>query len=392
MQNAITYALRQVRPNRVFLPTSADLHPDHQIVHEEMLISLFHAQGNIWPELGPPIAEVPKVYEFACLLRFSPTAADPHRNAAGHARNQAPSDSWPMPARSRSSRSCRFSATWDRSSISASWSSISTHPQTISRRCSRRSRDACEDLLPGRRLAWSGAASYLAAIMLHDGLGVRPCAAATSRRRPTLLSEPYALYVVSDYPAGRFGAAAMTAVADCVERGSGLVMLGGWESFFGRAGEYHQSPLADVLPVAMQQADDRRNCAQPCLIHKVAEHPILEGLPWDQPPGIGGLNVIDGQAGAETLLTAVPFAVRRRRADKFEFHRGKELPLAGRRAARPGPHGGAGHRRGAALGRRAGRLGRPAGHAGSRRRVQSRSATGTPGSSATCWCGRHNSR
>ena len=57
-------------PNRVFLATSADLHPDHQIVHEEMLISLFHAQGNMWPELGEPIAEVPKVYEFACYCDF----------------------------------------------------------------------------------------------------------------------------------------------------------------------------------------------------------------------------------------------------------------------------------------------------------------------------------
>ncbi len=70
MQNAITYALRQIRPTRVFLPTSTDLHPDHQIVHEETLISLFHAQGNIWPELGSPIAEVPKVYEFACYCDF----------------------------------------------------------------------------------------------------------------------------------------------------------------------------------------------------------------------------------------------------------------------------------------------------------------------------------
>jgi len=31
---------------------------------------LFHAQGNIWPELGTPIAEVPKVYEFACYCDF----------------------------------------------------------------------------------------------------------------------------------------------------------------------------------------------------------------------------------------------------------------------------------------------------------------------------------
>jgi LmbE family N-acetylglucosaminyl deacetylase len=70
LQNALTHALRQIRPNRVFLPTSADLHPDHRIVHEELLISLFHAQGNIWPELGEPTAEIPKVYEFACYCDF----------------------------------------------------------------------------------------------------------------------------------------------------------------------------------------------------------------------------------------------------------------------------------------------------------------------------------
>jgi LmbE family N-acetylglucosaminyl deacetylase len=70
MQIAFTRLLRQVRPTRVFLPTSADLHPDHRIVHEEVLISLFHAQGGIWPQLGEPIAEVPQVYEMAIYCDF----------------------------------------------------------------------------------------------------------------------------------------------------------------------------------------------------------------------------------------------------------------------------------------------------------------------------------
>jgi hypothetical protein len=52
------------------VPTSADLHPDHKFVHEETLISLFHAQGAIWPELGKPTDEVPLVYEFACYCDF----------------------------------------------------------------------------------------------------------------------------------------------------------------------------------------------------------------------------------------------------------------------------------------------------------------------------------
>ncbi len=70
MQNAFPHILRQVRPNRVFLPTSTDLHPDHQIVNQEVLISLFHAQGKIWPELGEPIETVPAVYEYATYCDF----------------------------------------------------------------------------------------------------------------------------------------------------------------------------------------------------------------------------------------------------------------------------------------------------------------------------------
>lgn len=70
LQNAYPHILRLIRPTRVFLPTISDLHPDHRIVNEEMLISLFHAQGKIWPELGPPIEEVPAVYEYATYCDF----------------------------------------------------------------------------------------------------------------------------------------------------------------------------------------------------------------------------------------------------------------------------------------------------------------------------------
>ena len=154
------------------------------------------------------------------------------------------------------------------------------------------------------------AAAYLGGIMLHHGFEFDyvpsdqpPPADFASRRYP--------LYVVSDYPAAMFGRATMSHVARSVEQGSGLLMLGGWESYYGRLGEYHASPLADVLPVVMRQSDDRRNSAQPCLVNKTAEHPILEGLPWDQPPGIGGFNAIEAKPGSQTLLTSVRFSVRR---------------------------------------------------------------------------------
>lgn len=70
MQIAFTRLLRRVRPTRVFVPTSSDLHPDHRIVHEQLMISLFHAQGAIWPQLGEPIDAVPRVYEIAIYCDF----------------------------------------------------------------------------------------------------------------------------------------------------------------------------------------------------------------------------------------------------------------------------------------------------------------------------------
>jgi len=170
-----------------------------------------------------------------------------------------------------------------------------------------------------------GAAAYLAGIMSHFGLPYDHVAS-TESPDAAFASRQYALYVVSDYPAARFREGDMTHVAECVAKGSGLVMLGGWESFFGRLGEYHRSPLAGVLPVAMLDCDDRRNSAQPCLIEKAADHPILEGLPWDRPPGIGGFNAFTPKPNAETLLRCVRFSVQSR-GDRFEFVRGASTPL-----------------------------------------------------------------
>lgn len=170
-----------------------------------------------------------------------------------------------------------------------------------------------------------GAGSYLAGIMTHYGL---PFHYVPSDEPPpaTICSDPYSLYVLSDYPAARFGAEALAGVSRYVAQGSGLVMIGGWESYCGCGGDYHKSPLVEVLPVVMQQADDRRNFAQPCLVNKVADHPILDDLPWEKPPAIGGLNFIEPKPNAKTVLTAVPFSVRCA-SGQFQFARGEELPL-----------------------------------------------------------------
>jgi uncharacterized membrane protein len=140
------------------------------------------------------------------------------------------------------------------------------------------------------------------------------------------LARRHSAYVLSDYPAARLSPAQFGHLAESIRRGSGLAMFGGWESFHGRLGEYHHTPLAEVLPVEMLKADDRRNFAQPCLVCQTAEHPILAGLPWGQPPGIGGLNAIRPKPGSEVLLTAAPFAVSRR-GTSFEFTEGEAAAL-----------------------------------------------------------------
>ena len=170
-----------------------------------------------------------------------------------------------------------------------------------------------------------GAAIYLAGIMTHFGL---PFDYVPSDASPDadFASRQYQLYVISDYPSQRFQAGQLEHAAKCVGQGSGLAMFGGWESYFGRLGEYHRSPLADVLPVIMADADDRRNYAQPCLIKQAAEHPILDGLPWQTPPGIGGFNAFVPKDDAETLLSSVRFSVRCQDGD-YSFTPEDEAPL-----------------------------------------------------------------
>ncbi|MDR1963863.1 MAG: PIG-L family deacetylase [Planctomycetaceae bacterium] len=70
LQNTLTWLLRRVKPTRIFIPNRLDLHPDHKAVHHETVISVFHAQGGIWPELGESIEILPYLYEYATYSDF----------------------------------------------------------------------------------------------------------------------------------------------------------------------------------------------------------------------------------------------------------------------------------------------------------------------------------
>ncbi len=127
-----------------------------------------------------------------------------------------------------------------------------------------------------------------------------------------------ALVIISDYPAARMDAAAQRKLIEQVSGGTGLIMIGGWESFHGLGGDWDGTLVGDALPVLIESVDDRMNCDQPVLVRRIAEHPAVAGLPWDsRPPVIGGFNRLTPKPAATVLLEAQRFAAQ---CGNGEFH------------------------------------------------------------------------
>ncbi|MDO5579604.1 MAG: glutamine amidotransferase [Planctomycetia bacterium] len=155
-----------------------------------------------------------------------------------------------------------------------------------------------------------GAASYLAGVMKHYKIDFDYIPSSESPNSD-FLSKNYALYIVSDYSSGRFSNTEMDHIAESVKvHGSGLFMIGGWESFHGKNGEYHKSPLAEVLPVEMEKEDDRRNSSLPIILIRREPHPILWELPWNWPACIAGYNKVKAKKDATVLLEGITIDVR----------------------------------------------------------------------------------
>lgn len=186
--------------------------------------------------------------------------------------------------------------------------------------------------------ALSGAAGYLAGLMTSFGweFDYVPSHQATD-------AEAIAgrrLVVLSDYPAKMLSPKAHDRLVAEVRAGAGLLMIGGWESYCGLGGDWAGTPVGDALPVAIATTDDRVNCDQPAVAVRVAEHPILSGLPWDErPPTIGGFNRIAPKPTSTTLLELHRFSARHR-AGSTDFALRDRHPLlvvgalgAGRTAA-----------------------------------------------------------
>ncbi|MHC4841900.1 MAG: PIG-L deacetylase family protein [Planctomycetota bacterium] len=64
LEPALCKVFRQLKPTHVLTTDEADWHPDHRVTFDEVRISLFHANGDIWSELGPTLVHLPALYSF----------------------------------------------------------------------------------------------------------------------------------------------------------------------------------------------------------------------------------------------------------------------------------------------------------------------------------------
>jgi uncharacterized membrane protein len=87
-----------------------------------------------------------------------------------------------------------------------------------------------------------------------------------------------------------------------VERGGGLIMVGGYLTFQGIEGKgrWAGSPVEDVLPVTLQTGDDRVERPEGIQPERIADHPIVDGLEMTW-PAVLGYNRVTARPEAQVL-------------------------------------------------------------------------------------------
>ncbi len=128
----------------------------------------------------------------------------------------------------------------------------------------------------------------------------------SERLSPSLLATRFDVIILSDFSKVNTSRAAEEAITRQVKRGSGLLMIGGWESFGAPAGRWHDSLIEAFLPVTCLPRDDRMNTPGGALIVPRLTHPILRGLSFAHPPAICGFNRIRPKRGSAVVLEAQP--------------------------------------------------------------------------------------
>ncbi len=153
-----------------------------------------------------------------------------------------------------------------------------------------------------------GAAAYLAGLMTSWGWSFT-YVPSDRKLDGSDVPKDCSLFVLSDYPAEQISPSLQAQIIEQVHSGSGLLMIGGWESFHGLGGNWDGTPIAAALPVEIAGTDDRRNCDQPVFARPTnTAHSITDGLPWsERPPIIGGFNEFSPKPGSQILLQSMRF-------------------------------------------------------------------------------------
>lgn len=169
-------------------------------------------------------------------------------------------------------------------------------------------------------------AGYLAGVMAYYKIEF-DYLASNKKFSETFLKNNYKAIVISDYPAGNFSEFHIQAIAEKIKNGTGFLMIGGWDSFVGQNGKYNNTLFKEVLPVMMENKDDRINCSAPCMVVRNCRHEITDGLPFEtDAPAIGGFNNLKAKKNCTEILSARKFTAEFK-AGKFDFTELKSSPL-----------------------------------------------------------------
>ena len=153
----------------------------------------------------------------------------------------------------------------------------------------------------------------------------------------------YDIFILGDLDASALGDENLALLAEAVERGKGLALLGGYHSF--GAGGYRETPLADVMPIQMKRFErqdfdapirEDLHLPGPLRFVPVAHHPIINLAKesenddaWGRLPSLSGANKFAGVKEAAGVRAIARDDQQRPLLVVGEYGKGRVVAMAG---------------------------------------------------------------
>lgn len=120
-------------------------------------------------------------------------------------------------------------------------------------------------------------------------------------------SDSIVLYPTERSNRAPMGPNRLKSIRDYVWQGGALVMIGGYGTFTGRrnAGNWHDTPVEEALPVeCLAVDDDRAETPEGVTVEvKDPKHPIMKGIEWSPSPIFNGYNRVSLKKAGKVLAT-----------------------------------------------------------------------------------------